>query len=589
MKAFTCLIAILLVGCTINYTDERPREERRNEPPRTEREPVRYDEPADQQPVEPVREDPPRHVETPHDKPKDPPRQVETPHDKPRDPPRHVETPHDKPRDPPKHVETPDDKPVRENPPRHVDKPKEEPHHDPIGEDPPDKLLRTPTAYRVAADPEFKWTGFMASIWYPDLDDCGDALIRAGAIGDRIGAMNLQNAIKAEFKSKSNWPADDIEDAGLTAMVYYSVTPDRPVPPRVAPIVIQTVNEKRVKVKVDDKFTQSYVSTAGWQSVFAESGMEIEVVNKRTEKRVQYPEFRTRRELLGYHVNLVIEVYYLTGEGRRKQVGAPAMTGMAYFYSPSAVQDDELKQTATTLVQRMHGDTWKQSSKPRADENKLKVAYRVAADSEFKWNGFMASMWYPDYNSVGEELADLGAISDRIIAMNLQRTAQDQFKSNSHWRADDIEDAGLMAMIYFTVEQNAPAPPRIVPVEVTVIEEERVEYKANKSFESSNVSRAGWERMFQEAGVKVTAEKKTTTTEKREEVIYTCDEKQPQGLHVSIAVEVYYLTGEGKRKKAGKSAQLGMAYWFTEKYPSDGKLSEVTKELITRMGKEGRK
>jgi hypothetical protein len=508
---------------------------------------------------------------------------VETPHDKPRDPPKQVETPHDKPRDPPKHVETPHDKPVREEPSKPFEKPRDNPREKPA------KQAYSAVPYRVAADPEFKWTGFMASIWYPDLDDCGEALINAGAIGDRITAMNLQNAIKAAFKSKSNWPADDIRDAGLTAMVYYSISEDRPAPPRVTPIVIETVTEERVKVKVDEKFTQSYASSAGWQSVFAESGVEVEVVRKRTETRTRYPEYRVRNDLRGYHINMVVEAYYLTGDGRRKQVGAPAMTGMAYFHAALIPDDKKLTETATALVQKMHGDTWKQSSKPRADENKLKVAYRVAADSEFKWNGNIASMWYPDYNRVGEELADLGAISDRIIAMNLQRTAQDQFKSNSHWRADKIEDAGLMAMIYFTVEQNAPAPPRIVPVEVTVIEEERVEYKANKSFESSNVSRAGWEHMFQEAGVKVTAEKKTTTTEKREEVIYTCDDKQPQGFHVSIAVEVYYLTGEGKRKKAGKSAQLGMAYWFTEKYPSDGKLSEVTKELITRMGKEARK
>ncbi len=586
MKTMLCLVAVMLFGCTIHYTEERtdtqPREERprtqpRREQPRHQPPPPQPEHVEVQQPVEPVKEEPPPHVEAP------PPRPVRE--------------------DPPRHIERPREHPVREDPPREVERPKRDPVREPPRELPPREVERPRkdpprerpaaqsygrTSSRVAADPEFRWTGFMASIWYPDLDDCGEDLISAGAIGDRITAMNLQNAIKAEFKRKSNWPADDIEDAGLTAMIYYSITEDRPAPPRVAPIVIETITEERVRVRVDDKFSRSMASAGSWQAVYAESGVEVEVVNKRTETRTRYPEYRVKNDLRGYHVNIVIEAYYLTGEGRRKKVGAPAMTGMAYFHAALMPDDKKLSDTATELVQKMHGDTWQQSSKARADENKLKVAYRVAADPEFKWNGFMASMWYPDYNNVGEELTDLGAISDRIIAMNLQRTAQDQFKSNSHWRADDIEDAGLMAMIYYTIEQNAPAPPRIVPVEVTVVEEERVEYKANTKFESSSVSRAGWERMFEEAGVKVTSEKRTTTTEKREEVIYTCDDKQPKGFHVSVAIEVYYLTGEGKRKKAGKSAQLGMAYWFTEKYPSDGKLSEVTKELITRMGKEAR-
>jgi hypothetical protein len=265
------------------------------------------------------------------------------------------------------------------------------------------------------------------------------------------------------------------------------------------------------------------------------------------------------------------------------------MCGMAYYHAVSMPSDSRLAIVARTLVERMHNDGWRQASKPRADESRLKVAYRAAADAEFKWNGHMASMYYPDYMEVGNELADLGAIGDRIIGMNLQRAAQTQFQSNSHWRADKLEDAGLMAMIYYTIEKNAPAPPRIVPVEIVVTREEKIELRANTSYESTNVSHAGWQRMFEEAGVKVTSEKRTTTTERREEVVYTSDEGQPEGFHVSVAIEVYYLTGEGRRKRPGKSAQLGMAYWFSPKYPSDGKLSEVTQELIKQMGSEARK
>ncbi|MBX3459049.1 MAG: hypothetical protein KF696_03655 [Planctomycetes bacterium] len=444
-------------------------------------------------------------------------------------------------------------------------------------------------SYRVAADPDFKWNGHMASIWYPDLGECGEALVSANAIGDKITALKLQTTVKAEFKRKANWPTDKISDAGMTAMIYYSVTEDRPEPPRIAPIVIETVEEERVKVKVSEKSGSSMVSAGGWQAAFAEAGVEVEIVNRRTETRVEYPEYKVRGELKGWHVNIAIEAYYLTGEGRRKKVGAPAMTGMAYYHAEKAPGDERMAEVAGTLVQKMHSDGWNQSSKGRTDEEKLKVVYRTAADADYKWNGHMASILYPDYGECGNELSDLGAISDRIIAMNLQRAAQAQFKSNSNWPTKEPDEAGLIAMIYYTIEQDAPAPPRIVPVEVTITEEEKVTYKAHSSYESETVSHSGWQRMFSEAGVKVTAEKKKTTTEKREEVIYTCDEAQPRGFHVSVAIEVYYFKGEGKCRRVGKSALLGMAYWFSPKYPSDGKLSEVTTELVKRMGKEGRK
>lgn len=444
-------------------------------------------------------------------------------------------------------------------------------------------------SYRVAADPDFKWNGHMASIWYPDLGQCGEALVSANAIGDKITALKLQTTVKGEFKRKANWPTDDLEDAGLTAMIYYSVTEDRPSPPRIAPITIETVEEDRVKVKVSEKSGVSGVSAGGWQAAFAEAGVEVEIVNKRTETRVEYPEYKVRGELKGWHVNIAIEAYYLTGEGRRKSVGAPAMTGMAYYHAEKAPSDERMAEVAAELVKKMHSDGWNQTSKPRGDEEKLKVVYRTAADADYKWNGHMASILYPDYAQCGHELSDLGAISDRIIAMNLQRAAQAQFQRNSNWPTKEPDDAGLIAMIYYTIEQDAPAPPRIVPVEVTITEEEKVTYKAHSAYESETVSHSGWQRMFSEAGVKVTSEKKKTTTEKREEVIYTCDADQPRGYHVSVAIEVYYFKGEGKRRRVGKSALLGMAYWFSPEYPSDGKLSAVTTELVERMGKEGRK
>jgi hypothetical protein len=438
----------------------------------------------------------------------------------------------------------------------------------------------------VAADPDFRWSGYMASIWYPDLDQCGEALISAGAIGDRITAMNLQRAVKEEFRRKSNWPADDIRDAGMTAMIYYSISEDRPEPPRIPPIVIETVEEERVTISVSESSGASFVSAGGWQAVYSESGTEVEIVRKRTETRTEHVEFRTAQPLKGYHVNVAIEVYYLTGDGRRKQIGAPAMCGMAYYHAVTMPSDRQLSLIARTLVERMHGDGWRQSSKPRPDEARLKVAYRAAADGDFRWNGHMASVYFPDYMEFGEELTDLGAISDRIIGMNLQRAAQEQFHTNSHWRAEKIEDAGLLAMIYYTVEKNAPAPPRIVPVEIVVTEEETIELRANRAHESTSVSQAGWQRLFEEAGTKVTMERRATTTERREEIVYLSDEGQPEGFHVSIAIEVYYLTGDGRRKRQGKTAQLGMAYWFSPKYPSDGKLTEATQELIKRMHKE---
>lgn len=483
----------------------------------------------------------------------------------------------------------PEQRPIRQTRPEPEPEPALQPQPEPRSRPQPQLEPRradSPVSYRVSADPDFKWTGFMASIWYPDLDQCGDALISAGAIGDRITALSLQRAVKEEFKRKSNWPTDSIADAGMTAMIYYNISEDRPEPPRITPIVLETIEEERVNVSVSKSAGASFVSSGGWQAVYSESGVEVEIVRTRRETRTEYPEFRMREPLQGYHVNIAIEVYYLTGEGRRKQIGAPAMCGMAYFHAARLPDDDRLTQLSRTLVERMHGDGWRQSSKPRADETRLKVAYRAAADGDFRWNGHMASVYFPDYMQFGEELTELGAISDRIIGMNLQRAAQEQFRSDSHWRAETIEDAGLLAMIYYTVEKNAPAPPRIVPVEIVVTDEEKIELRANRSYESTNVSHAGWQHMFEETGVKVTSEKRTTTTERREEVVYTCGEDQPEGFHVSIAIEVYYLTGDGRRKRQGKSAQLGMAYWFSPRYPSDGKLAETTQELIKRMHKE---
>lgn len=442
--------------------------------------------------------------------------------------------------------------------------------------------------YRVAADEDFTWSGRMENIWYPDLNDCGEALKGAGAIGDRLLALKLQTAMKEEFKRQSNWPADSIQDAGLAAFAYFSISEDRPEPPRIPPVVIETVEEERVRVKIKEGGAGTLVTPGGWQSAYAEAGVDVEIVNRRTE-RVEYPEYRVKGELKGWHVNLAVEVYHLKEARNRKELGAAAMTGMAYMYCNETPSDDVMAATTKKMIEKMHSDSWRQSSKPRDDEQKLKVAYRAAADSEWVWDGGMESIFWPDYGRCGRELSDLGALSDRVVAMNLQRAARQQFKDQSNWPTQDPHEAGLIAMIYYTVEQDAPAPPIVIPVEVTVVEEQKVQLKVLQRAETTSVSHDGWQRLFSEAGVKVSVEKRKSTTEKREEVVYKCDESQPRGFHVSVAIEVYYMKGEGKKRRAGKVALMGMAYWFSPRYPSDGKFVEVTQELVMRMDAEGRR
>lgn len=219
---------------------------------------------------------------------------------------------------------------------------------------------------RVATDSEFIWEGHIEEIYYPDYGAAGAQLAKAGAIGDKITAMNLEKAIKAQFKWNHNWPAEKVEDAKLMAMIYYNVEDKRPAPPAIVPVDISTTTTSTsTSVKLSMGYEHSMISADGWETLFAEAGVEVEVSESTTSTTTTTtatprPTYQVRGRPEGYHCTLAIEVYYLEGEGKNKTLGRAAMVGMAYFCSKRRPNDEKLKQVACDLVDKLHKDAWNQ-------------------------------------------------------------------------------------------------------------------------------------------------------------------------------------------------------------------------------------
>jgi len=212
------------------------------------------------------------------------------------------------------------------------------------------------------------------------------------------------------------------------------------------------------------------------------------------------------------------------------------------------------------------------------------VIYQVAADRNWGWDGFIESIYYPDYSELGDELVNSGAISNRIMGQAVQGAVIRQFQDEyMNWAADGVDEAGLLAMVYVTVEREAPKPPVIRPVTMT----STTSFSVSTSAAATMVGASAWESMFASAGVGVTINAETSHTHTYWEESYYEAPPEYRGYHSTIAIEVYYLENKGAYKETGKSALAGMAYFYSEQAPSQARLEAVARVLVDRLQQKG--
>jgi len=222
------------------------------------------------------------------------------------------------------------------------------------------------------------------------------------------------------------------------------------------------------------------------------------------------------------------------------------------------------------------------------ESEKLGVVMRVASDANFIWDGHLEEIYFPDYGSFGGKLVDAGAIGDLITAMNIHRSVADAFKARGNWATEDVGRAKLMAMLYYTVEEDAPVPPVVMPVESVTVTQTEKRFKVKSEYAHSMVSRRGWESLFTQAGVEVEVVEKSQTTTTNHAPVYVV-QGEPKGYHGTLAIEVYYAEGKDGVLTMGRPAMAGMAYFYMEKMPSDENLKQVAGDLVLRMHDDARR